>query len=317
VRARRLVALALGLAPGVLLIAIVHTLLYGSPLRSGYGSNADLYALANIPENARLYSRWLVEGQTLMPLLAFGAGFFRPRPSDRSIAAPPGAATTIGRTRQPLWPLWLVVGLVYASYLPYAVFEDWWYIRFLLPEFPAAFVLVALCLVGLSRRLPAPVSALALGVATAALVGVSVVRAGALHTLDLGRDERRYAQMADALSTAVPAASAFVAMQHSGSLNHYLGRPVLRWELLPPERLDAAFDYVRSKGYHPYIVLDSWEASRFRERFERTSRFGSLDWPPILELRSPTPVRLFDPADRDRYLAGANVATRLVFQPRR
>ena len=106
-------------------------------------------------------------------------------------------------------------------------------------------------------------------------------------------------------------------MQHSGSIHHYLDRPILRWEMMPPERLDAALDYVRSRGYRPYILLDSWEAFRFRDRFAQASLTGRLDWPPILELRSPTPVRLFDPADRARYFAGHTIPTQLVFQPRR
>jgi hypothetical protein len=308
--ARRLLLLGAGLLPGCLLIALVHTSLYGSPLRSGYGNSADLYALANVSANARLYSSWLVDGQTPMLLLAFGASLFRRRPSGRSP-----------------WPLWLLAGLVVASYLPYAVFEDWWYIRFLLPAFPAVFVLMALCLVGAAERLfsrgspvwglPSRPAAMALTLVTVALVCVSIVRAEALHTFDLARDERRYAQVADALAARLPVRSAFVSMQHSGGVHHYLDRPILRWEMMPPEQLDAALEYVRSRGYRPYILLDSWEAFRFRDRFSQASLAGRLDWPPILELRSPTPVRLFDPADRARYFAGHTIPTELVFQPRR
>ena len=123
--------------------------------------------------------------------------------------------------------------------------------------------------------------------------------------------------MTDILRDAVPAASAFISLQHSGSVHHYLNRPIVRWELVPPDRLDASIEYLRAKGYHPYIVLDSWEAPRFRDRFAQASAIGQLDWPPVLELRSPTPVRLFDPADRARYFAGTHIPTRLVFPPRR
>lgn len=321
-RATGLVAFGLGLAPGCLLIALVHTHLYGSPLRSGYGSNADLYALANIPENARLYAGWLVEGQTPMLLLAFGAVLARRRGARSGVATASSTSSAQPLTSEPdepppLWPLWSMVALVVASYLPYGVFEAWWYIRFLLPAFPAAFVLVALCLVGVAQRLPARIGDSALVIATIALVVMSVVRGRTLHTLDLARDERRYVQMTDALTTFVPAASAFISMQHSGSVHHYLDRPILRWELLPPERLDSAIDYLAAKGYRPYILLDSWEAPRFRARFADASVIGRLDWPPILELRSPTPVRLFDPGDRARYVAGERIPTKLVFPPRR
>jgi hypothetical protein len=305
--ARRVLLLGAGIVPGCLLVAVVHTSLYGSPLRSGYGSNADLYALANVPVNARLYASWLVEGQTSMLLLAIGALVFRRR----------SAAALEDTPKQAQWPLWLLVVLVVLAYLPYAVFEDWWYIRFLLPAFPAVFVLIALGLAGAATRLPRRVAIVSLTLATGALAGVSIVRAQTLHTFDLARDERRYAQMADALTTHVPTRSAFVAMQHSGSVHYYLDRPILRWELVPPERLEAALAYVRARGYRPYILLDSWEAFRFRDRFAHASPLGRLDWPPILELRSPTPVRLFDPSDRARYFGGEKIPTRLVFQPRR
>jgi hypothetical protein len=320
----------------------VHAHLYGSPLQSGYGSNTDLYSLANIPKNATLYATWLLEGQTPMLLLAFGASFVRRRPSRagggeepdafapaRALEAPPSqvppmevppmevSPMEVPPMEVPLWPVWLLIGLVALVYLPYGVFEAWWYIRFLIPAFPAAFVLVALSLVGAARLLPARARAIALIAATAALVSVSVVRARALHTFDPARDDRRYAQVARAIATSVPAASAFICMQHSGSLHHYLDRPIVRWDLLPPERLDAAIDYLQGKGYRPYILLDIWEAGRFRERFARSSSIGRLDWPPILELRSATPVRLYDPSDRARYMAGAQVRTALVFPPRR
>jgi len=295
-RVKRVLALAAGALPGCLLIALVHTWLYGSPLRSGYGSNADLYALGNVAQNARLYAAWLVDGQTAMLLLTFLALLFPARAQ---------------------WSLWLTIVVVIACYLPYAVFEDWWYIRFLLPAFPAAFVLMALGLVSAARRLPRVLGRPALVAAVCALVMISAARTRATQSLDLARDERRYAVIADVLRTTVPSASAFISMQHSGSIHYYLDRPIVRWELVPPDQLDASIGYLRSRGLHPYILLDSWEAPRFRDRFAHTSTVGQLDWPPMLELRSPTPVRLFDPTDRDKYFAGAHVPTRLVFPPRR
>jgi hypothetical protein len=216
-----------------------------------------------------------------------------------------------------LWPLWLLIGLVAALYLPYAVFEAWWYIRFLLPAFPAALVLVAITVTGAASRLPSRVRPLAIAAATVVLVALSVTRARALHTLDLARDERRYAQMAEVLEQRVPVRSAFVCMQHSGSVHHYLARPILRWELLAPGALDGALAHLQQRGYTPYLLLDAWEEARFRERFARASPIGQLDWPPRLELRSPTPIRLYDPFDRSSYMAGATIRTELVFPPRR
>jgi hypothetical protein len=43
------------------LVAFLQWQWFGSPVRSGYGSASEIYAVANIAPNVRLYSRWLLE----------------------------------------------------------------------------------------------------------------------------------------------------------------------------------------------------------------------------------------------------------------
>ena len=59
---------------------------------------------------------------------------------------------------------------------------------------------------------------------------------------------------------------------------------------------------LREAGYLPYLVLEPWEESLFRERFTGKSRIGALDWPPSAQIG--TAVRIYDVAARARYLAG-------------
>src|SRR5262249_27903779 len=65
---RRGVAYLCGMTPGVVVLALLNRHLYGSPLASGYGSFASLFALGNVAPNSRAYAGWLAESET--PLLA-------------------------------------------------------------------------------------------------------------------------------------------------------------------------------------------------------------------------------------------------------
>ena len=59
-----LVRFMLGAAPGVAIVALVNTRLYGSPLLSGYGDLEPLYAVANSRQNLLNYIACLSETQT-------------------------------------------------------------------------------------------------------------------------------------------------------------------------------------------------------------------------------------------------------------
>jgi hypothetical protein len=66
---------------------------------------------------------------------------------------------------------------------------------------------------------------------------------------------------------------------------------------------------MESHGHPTYIVVEEGEESIFRNRFEGSSIFGRLDWPPSLERFEPIHVRIYNPNDRARYLAGEAVIT--------
>src|SRR5207244_916421 len=126
-----------GLLPGIVVLALLNWRMYGSPLASGYGSAGELFQIRNVAPNVERYARWLWESHTPLPALAFVAPFVVARPA----------------------PAWLALGLALttiALYLPYRVFEDWWYIRFVLPAIPFLIVLsVATIRQLIDRLLPA------------------------------------------------------------------------------------------------------------------------------------------------------------------
>ncbi len=300
---RRTIVFVVAMFPAVAGVAWLNAHLYGSPLQSGYGSTADLYATANILPNVTRYLTWLAGSET--PLLLAGVvGAVLPR---RFVPAPAAAR----------WPAVLLVLFTVAAYLPYAVFDDWWYTRFLLPALPAAFALAALALTAATRRLGPRSSAAALGAIVSIAGWNAIDRARELHTLDLARDERRYALIAEAVAAEAGPAPVLLAVQHSGSLRYYTGQPTLRWDFLPGTHLDQALAHVRSRGLTPYLVIDAWEAEAFRARFEAHGAVGRLDWPPRIELRTPTPVHLYRLDDREPFFSGARVPTRMLFPARR
>jgi hypothetical protein len=66
----------------------------------------------------------------------------------------------------------------------------------------------------------------------------------------------------------------------------------------------------RARGLTPYLAIESWELERFKSRFRGHSAQADLDWPPRAMLGNV--IAVYDLADRDRYLAGEQVATERV-----
>src|SRR4030095_14095390 len=106
--------------PGCLLVAVIQAMFYGSPFRSGYGTLPTLFAVDHIVANALRYVTWMWQSHGFLWLLALAAPFLLPG-----------------------WLTALLLSLVIvnvACYLPYAVFNDLLYLRFLLPAIAVALV---------------------------------------------------------------------------------------------------------------------------------------------------------------------------------
>lgn len=64
---------------------------------------------------------------------------------------------------------------------------------------------------------------------------------------------------------------------------------------------------MEQRGLKPYLLLERREEGEFRQRFRGHSETGALDWPPRFVVDRQ--VRIFDPSDRARYLAGEAYST--------
>jgi hypothetical protein len=126
---RRLAASALTTLPGCVAVAVINNQLFGSPLTSGYGELSSLFAAENVDDTISSYFRWLIETQT--PLVFAGIGMLAIAPSRLLPTAHDRAAMRL--------LAWLTV-TTWAVYAAYPAFDAWWFLRFLLPSWPAVFI---------------------------------------------------------------------------------------------------------------------------------------------------------------------------------
>jgi 4-amino-4-deoxy-L-arabinose transferase-like glycosyltransferase len=273
---------------GVVFVGLLFNFWYGSPFASGYGSFDYLFSLANIGPNLRRYPVWLMSTATALSAAAVLAPVLLTR------ARMPGARRA--------WWLLGFCGLVWCAYLPYIPFGSWDFLRFLLPAYPAQFVLASTVLVDLTRRTLAPRGFTMVLTALLVLYGANYHN-GLLHN-DLRTLEARYRRVGEFVRRELPLRAVLLGMQHSGSLRLYGGRETLRSDYLPPLRLEAAIRHLDTRGWRVYFVLDDWEEEGFRDRFGPHSPLGRLDWTPLAIVPGPMPVRIYDPKDRARGSVG-------------
>jgi len=282
---RRLAACLTALVPGVLALAALQWHLHGSPLRSGYGDTSDFFAVANIWPNVGDYAHRVFAGEG--PAL--------------TLAAAALVTLAVGRRHEPAPTALLKIAaasaaLVLALYLPFGVFPDWAYLRFLMPALPLAFAaLGAIASQALDRVTPMLRGVVLLASLTL-LVSFNVTQATRQSAYALRDYEARYRTVGLYLAASLPPDAVIVTSQESGSAHHYAGLPILRWDLLAVD-LDTAIVRLRLLGRHPILVVEDWEKPVLRERFP-TGPLASLDWPPRADAGRTTRVGVWDPADR-------------------
>ena len=251
-RASRVAAFAAGLLPGCVAMAGINSWLYGSPAASGYGDLSNLFSAGNVGINLRHYAAWLAGTQT--PLVIAGVASLLvpwsrvwPTPDSRAAARLLAAVIT-------------TVVVIYAAYTP---FQEWWYLRFLLPGWPAIFIgTAALVIVALGLY----------GIRTARRLGV----------YPPGEGERRYATIAELVARVTPPSAAIMTTAHVGPLRYYGGRLTVRYDVLDPAWLDRALEWMERMGRRPYILLEEQEVEEFTRRFGPSSQIGRLGMTPVL-----------------------------------
>jgi hypothetical protein len=291
-RLRNAALFSVGVIPGCVSVGVLNSTLYGSPLASGYGSMSELFGVSYFWPNLSRYATWLIQTETPLVLLA------------------PVAMVFINRIERRL--SWLFVAFsaaLYACYAFYLPFDSWTYLRFLLPAIALILMLTAACILHLSSQLSSSF--------TRAIVAALVVLFLAWRWESTGlkpppANERRYAVIGEYVRDQLPPNAILLSIIHSGSVRYYSGRTTLRWDWLPAEWLEPSLAFLRSNGYRPLLLIEDWERSQYTERFSAQSKLGSLDWPPIATYHGGVRADIFDPEDRQRFLAGERIETRII-----
>jgi hypothetical protein len=276
------VLFSLGVAPGIVAVALFNQHLYGSAFTSGYGRLGEQFVSARIWPNLVHYLGWLVQSHTPIVLTGLVAIFvplrlFWPHVRDRWIFLIAG----------------LFVATVWGIYCAYIEFDAWWYLRFLLPSWPFMMVGVGAVALALARAGGSTVRLLVIGVVVA--VGVVeiqwTVRQGAFDTW---QGERRYPSVARHVSRLTPENSVILSMQHSGSLRYYGGRMTLRYDQIERDWIDRAIAWLAARGVETYLLVEDRELPSIRERFAGTRALAALDAAPVLIYDWGGRIQLFD-----------------------
>jgi len=281
--------------PGVIVMLWLNNALYGSPFSSGYGAASGLFSTSHVPANVTNYSRAMFATQNVVPI----AGVFAPLVFD-------GAKRNIASL------LLLCAAIVVAIYLLYEPFPEWWYLRFLIP---ALVLLLALASAAATQVLSRANMSGVIPLLAVVLAIVGLRAAVAHDALALQAMEGRYRETGELVRDRLPANAVVITEWQSGSVRFHADRDVVLWQSLDPAWLDRAITWLRSKGLQPYILVERREEQPFRARFRSQSDVGGLDWPPRFDLNRQ--VRIFDPADRARYLAGEPYPTENIRPPNR
>src|SRR5690242_6356162 len=139
-RVRSFVAFAVPVVIACLAIAWINQSLFGSPLASGYGTTGQLFSFANVLTNVQRYGRWLTETQTPIVFAGLIALLV---PSSRIWQRPGGWSSAL--------LLAAIAGTVLAIYAVYIPFDAWWFLRLLLPAWPAVCIGSAAVIIAVSR----------------------------------------------------------------------------------------------------------------------------------------------------------------------
>jgi hypothetical protein len=246
---RRMLAFGLAGLPGAALLAWHNHAAYGAVFSSGYGNIAGIMSWAIVPRTLLHYATWLPvlfgPQVLLVPLLPFVGGRFR---------------------RAEAWVLvtWATLFLgFFVAY--YHTHETWWYLRFVLPMMPAGVFGGLLVLDAWSRRFGARAKRRFVLAAAVVSIGVPLHWTDRLNAEESGYGERVYPEMVEWVRDNVPPDGVIVCMQASGALYFSTGYTIVRWDVIPPDRMNEVVVHLDTSGLPVFAVLWAFEYPRALE----------------------------------------------------
>jgi hypothetical protein len=241
----------LGALPGAACFAFYNWRVYGSPVVTGYGDVSADFSRDFLPHNLMHFARWIPVLLSPLILLALAAPFLPAlRQRDYAVLA--------------AW--FAVLTGFYALY--YHAGETWWYLRFILPVFPAL-ILAALAVLAAAiraARLRPAVAAVVTAVLVAGAGGWEARQIRQLDVLTFEPSERSYSDAARWAQKNLPARSVIFCMQVSGAFYYYTDFLLFRWEQVDADKAGALFAAAAQQDRPVYAALFPFETPAALER---------------------------------------------------
>jgi hypothetical protein len=277
-------AFAIALLPGVLTIAWLNTYFYGSPFVSGYGTAGDLFAWNRIVPNLTRYFGWFIDSQSPFALVGMAA-----------LVLPLRLVWPTVRDRRVFAFIVVEVLILWIMYLSYFLFDDWAYLRYVLPSWPFLMLGTSAVVLALRRAVSTRTflpGAAVLVVLAGGLVGWQAAFTRRVAVFNLQATDAHEVRVASLVRQHTVERSVVLAAERSGSVRYYAGRHTLRYDFLEAASLDRDVAWLASRGIRAYALLDQTEAGEFRRRFAGQHAVAALDWPALVY--EPTNIQLFD-----------------------
>lgn len=238
--------------------------LYGHPFLTGYGGDSlwRFFRLDYAPGGLRHFALGL--GLHLSPWLAAGIlGLPWRRIPERG-----------------LFLTWIGAFVGFYAFYWFST-GNWWFLRFILPAFPAIIIGSLLVWRTLVQKVRPPAAAVV--VALVVLVGTLgwQVRTSDRHyALIMKRGERVYADSSRWIDAHTPADAIVLATQTSGALTYYTDRTLVRPDLLSATETALLFDVVRRTGRPLFAITFGSEIDAARPKvggeWVRSVQFGII-----------------------------------------
>jgi hypothetical protein len=250
---------ALGVAPAAAFSLAFNNLVYGHPLRTGYAGIENEFRLSYVPKRFHHYTHWL--GRTFTPLVPLAwLGTIASR-------------ETRGRDRG-LLLVWFAS--FFAFFAVYRHYDAWWYLRFLMPAFPALIIGALLAVRPLLRAVALRVHLPGRGLVSPDLLPALLllfVVASELgegrrqKVLEIGQAETIYPRACRMAVERLPPRAIVLAFTMSGALEYYTDLAYLRFDTME-DRFVAKrlLRKTMDRGARWYALVHPLEAEVFRAR---------------------------------------------------
>lgn len=241
-RPRQLALAAAGALPFGIGLLILQSVLYGHPLRTGYGGIGEMLAVEHLRGAVTAHATWLAK---LLTPIVFPGGLIVV------------FAKWIDRWTRALIVAWFAP--FFAFYAFYGVYDSWGTTRFLLPAIPAL-ILGALLLI---RRAPVVVAAIVIAV----MIIVPIKQTRVLHVFEIARHEQIYLDTVTWTERQIPDDAMVLTGLFGGTFLYYENRFTVNWPALESDRFQELRAYVAPRPWYAVLSDVELRPEEFRRRY--------------------------------------------------